>query len=655
MKLQFRLVVLVGIPIAGLIMIFTLGLLNFMNIRSGILDLNTINDDLSTILNGDRDAYQAIVAQNEAIETIDMDTLTLLDAENVTNLDQTRDRIVGPSANFSADMMPEFENFRAAYDAWRAYSRGIFRDVLSVAEAERERLAASEEAAGAFGSMRDAVDQLGELIEGQLSVAVSANRRRELERALSLVLNGDRDAYQAYVAELRSDESTSLEELTGLQSSNEENMQQTVDRVTEAATLSGAGARGFLSTFQGHYEVWSRLNRRAFEIALSNFETNAAIAEARDLGAEAFSEMRNSIDRLGEMQNTSAAAMTTSIDQGIGTTMFVYVVVVALTLILAVGGAIIIVRSILSQLGGEPLDIADMADKISQGRLDIVSDHKTGRTSGVYASMQTMISALTKIVGDIDNSTQYVNDGSRNMATTSQRLSEGTTEQAANVEEVSSSMEQMASNISQSADSASETKNIAVKVASSAEEGGVAVRDTVTAMREIAERIGIIEDIARNTNLLALNAAIEAARAGEHGKGFAVVASEVRKLAERSQISAGEISELSTRSVGIAEQAGHLLDTIVPDIKRTAELVQEISASNTEQKNGVEQINRAIMQLDTVIQRNASFAEEMAANASELADQAEILTGAVEFFSLGETKNEEPLYLPENSSGTEDD
>jgi methyl-accepting chemotaxis protein len=196
-------------------------------------------------------------------------------------------------------------------------------------------------------------------------------------------------------------------------------------------------------------------------------------------------------------------------------------------------------------------------------------------------------------------------------------------------------MEEMASSIRQNTDNAMQTEKISIKSSIDAKEGGKAVTETVAAMKEIATKISIIEEIARQTNLLALNAAIEAARAGEHGKGFAVVASEVRKLAERSQSAAGEISSLSTRSVAIAEQAGEMLTKMVPDIQRTAELVQEITASSKEQDTGAEQINKAIQQLDQVIQQNASASEEMASTSEELSSQAEQLQHSISFFDIG--------------------
>jgi methyl-accepting chemotaxis protein len=220
------------------------------------------------------------------------------------------------------------------------------------------------------------------------------------------------------------------------------------------------------------------------------------------------------------------------------------------------------------------------------------------------------------------------------MSSGAEQLSQGATEQAASLEEVSSSMEQMAANIGQNSENAQQTEKIVLKAAEDAKESGKAVVATAGAMKEIAGKIFIIEEIARQTNLLALNAAIEAARAGEHGKGFAVVASEVRKLAERSQTAVAEINTLSAASVQISEKAGEMLGRIVPDIQKTADLVQEITAASNEQSSGAGQINKAIQQLDLVIQQNASASEEMAATSEELLSQAEQLQSTIAFFSI---------------------
>ncbi len=270
------------------------------------------------------------------------------------------------------------------------------------------------------------------------------------------------------------------------------------------------------------------------------------------------------------------------------------------------------------------------------------------------AALNDMVSRLRQVVADVRGATDNVASGSEELSASSESLSQGATEQAAAIEEVSSSMEQMSSNIKQNADNAMQTQKIALQAAKDAQEGGVAVGKAVTAMKNIAEKISIIEEIARQTNLLALNAAIEAARAGEHGKGFAVVAAEVRKLAERSGNAAGEISELSSSTVAISEKAGDMLTKLVPDIQRTADLVQEIAAATGEQNAGADQINKAIQQLDQVIQQNASASEEMASTSEELSSQAQQMQQTMGFFRVDDGaqafRPKKPKALPPGAS-----
>jgi methyl-accepting chemotaxis protein len=278
-----------------------------------------------------------------------------------------------------------------------------------------------------------------------------------------------------------------------------------------------------------------------------------------------------------------------------------------------------------------------VANRMAKGdlSLDVVvrSQDEVGQLSH---SMSNMVNELRRVVGEVRSASEQVAAGSEELAASAIELSQGATEQAASVEEVSASMEEMTSSIGQNAENAQTTNSMTNQAALDTDKGGQAVAKTVGAMKQIADKILIVEEIARQTNLLALNAAIEAARAGEHGKGFAVVAAEVRKLAERSGTAAAEISELSTSSVKVAEEAGELLGKIVPDIRKTAELVQEIAAASNEQNAGGDQVNKAIQELDKVIQGNASASEEVASTAEELSSHAVQLQQSIRFFKVGD-------------------
>ena len=294
----------------------------------------------------------------------------------------------------------------------------------------------------------------------------------------------------------------------------------------------------------------------------------------------------------------------------------------------------LITHSLLRQLGGEPGYAAEVVTRIAEGDLRVDVTTRNGDTTSMLAAIKSMSQRLSQIISEVRSSADALTSASEEISATAQSMSQAASEQAASVEETSASMEQMSASISQNTENARITDGMASKASGEAGEGGQAVKETVRAMKTIADKIGIVDDIAYQTNLLALNAAIEAARAGEHGKGFSVVAAEVRKLAERSQVAAQEIGEVAKSSVQLAERAGTLLDEIVPSIAKTSDLVQEISAASEEQSSGVGQISTAMNQLNEITQQNASSSEELAATAEEMSGQAEQLQQLMDFFKL---------------------
>nr|WP_271408704.1 methyl-accepting chemotaxis protein [Pseudomonas sp. Q1-7] len=325
--------------------------------------------------------------------------------------------------------------------------------------------------------------------------------------------------------------------------------------------------------------------------------------------------------------------------------MMVIVCIVA-ALLLAGLLCTLISRSLLRQLGGEPREAAECLQRVASGDLTVDIVLRDGDQHSMLYSLRQMVLKLRSIMGDVRITADSLASASEQVAASAQALSQNASEQAANVEETSASVEQIAATVAQNSENARITDGMASQSSKDAEEGGTAVREMVEAMRQIADKIGIIDDIAYQTNLLALNAAIEAARAGDHGKGFAVVAAEVRKLAERSQVAAQEIGAVASDSVTLAERAGDLLEKMVPSIRKTADLVQEIASASREQNTGLEQINLAVTQLAQTTQVNASASEELSSTSEEMSGQAVQLQEMIQFFQIKERSLASSRHLP---------
>ncbi|RPI74257.1 MAG: methyl-accepting chemotaxis protein [Desulfobacteraceae bacterium] len=427
-----------------------------------------------------------------------------------------------------------------------------------------------------------------------------------------------------------------------LDSKTQEEMQKSIDMINELGKTTDDNAgkyektiltdegKKLFDTFVSARKKYHSSLEKIIDLRKAN-KVDEAAAIVNGEGKTAAMEEQAAIDNLVESKVTLSKKTSEGNSATAGTATIMMIVILVIGVIAAVMLGIILTLSITKPVNKGVAFAQAMAEGDMTQKLDIDQKDEIGILS---KALQAMADRLKQVVMDVKTASDNVAAGSQQLSSGSEEMSQGATEQAAAAEEASSSMEEMGANIKQNADNALQTEKIAQKSAEDAKEGGSAVTETVKAMKQIAEKISIIEEIARQTDLLALNAAIEAARAGEHGKGFAVVASEVRKLAERSASAAGEISKLSATSVEIAEKAGQMLIKLVPDIQKTAELVQEIAAASNEQNTGAEQINRAIQQLDQVIQQNATASEEMSSTSEELASQAEELQATMSFFKV---------------------
>ena len=404
----------------------------------------------------------------------------------------------------------------------------------------------------------------------------------------------------------------------------------------ELKALSGttnAAVKDATTKAAATYARWKDLMEEINVITLRN-----TAADTEHAVALSFGEMIKVTGQLVEQAETINKASTDEMAQTSAETDVLYAN--SRMLLLTIAG-VVLVFSLLAALWIS-ITISRGLSKANKAVRDVAEGDltQTVQVSGsdeiaeMLGHVNVMIERLRGVVGDALSAADNVSSGSQQLSSGSEQLSQGATEQASSAEEASASMEEMAANIKQNADNAAQTEKIARQSSKDAEASGEAVNRAVNAMRTIAEKISIVQEIARQTDLLALNAAVEAARAGEHGRGFAVVASEVRKLAERSQLAAAEISGLSGETVKVATEAGEMLSKLVPDIRKTAELVAEISAACREQDIGASQINEAIQQLDKVTQQNAGASEEMSATSEELAAQAEELQASIAFFRV---------------------
>ena len=459
-----------------------------------------------------------------------------------------------------------------------------------------------------------------ELIEGPVA---RLNRGQSIDAALGVVLRTEKNmAMAADLQQARVMEAKLVEK-------REEVQEMIADGLDHATPDGRANWKELQQDWTQFVTVNDKLRAQVFA-----GEREAAFLTSSTTSRDLALKMTTLTEQVVQRATQKMHAAVSEAEATYATARQMMFIATGLAFLLALGGAIWI-----SLVVSRGLRTASQAiEAIAAG--DLTTDVRVSSNDEIHDLVETlnlMIGRLRGVMGDATSAADTVSSGSHQLSSSAEQVSQGATEQAAAAEEASASMEQMTANIKQNADNAAQTEKIARQSSKDAEASGIAVDKAVGAMRTIAEKISIVQEIARQTDLLALNAAVEAARAGEHGRGFAVVASEVRKLAERSQAAAAEISGMSSETVQAATQAGEMLVKLVPDIRRTAELVSEISAACREQDIGSSQINEAIQQLDKVTQQNAAASEQISSTSGELATQAEELQASIAFFRLSDS------------------